>query len=65
MGFTIACHPGNQVFRDNIRARKPAFDAAKKSEKKMIARQILGGDSECGSPRTVLDGGSQPAKQRR
>ena len=40
-GFSIGAHPGNQHLRNVVRSQKPAFDAARKKEKKMIARQIV------------------------
>ncbi|KAL3806185.1 hypothetical protein ACHAXA_011734 [Cyclostephanos tholiformis] len=40
-GFAIGTHPGNRHFRHVVRTWKPAFDTAKKKEKKMIAQRIV------------------------
>ena len=40
-GFTIGAHSGNRHLRDVVRAQKPAFVAARKKEKRIIAMQIV------------------------
>ncbi|KAL7525890.1 hypothetical protein ACHAWF_001550, partial [Thalassiosira exigua] len=40
-GSTISAHPGNKQLRSVTQARKPAFLAAKKPEKRNIARRIV------------------------
>eukprot|EP00578_Thalassiosira_sp_NH16_P013306 CAMPEP_0181126196 /NCGR_PEP_ID=MMETSP1071-20121207/27485_1 /TAXON_ID=35127 /ORGANISM="Thalassiosira sp., Strain NH16" /LENGTH=65 /DNA_ID=CAMNT_0023211751 /DNA_START=90 /DNA_END=284 /DNA_ORIENTATION=+ len=40
-GFKISAHPGNRRLRNIVQSQKPNFLAARKKEKREIARRIV------------------------